>query len=285
MSRKYILLTTLLGFVFAIGVSHGIPVESTTVKILVPPPSSSADDSDDAIIIEAGDSAGTVDEVHEFNAADCLLPKSKGPCRAVIDSWFYSTVTKFCEPFAWSGCGGNNNRFSEKAFCETHCSKEKLTGQAGSSASGPTKPSTPVLFPGSEVNGRNNSNTNCPEFDGCGPLKCAVTTDPVTGCQKCECASGANGPESDGETPAAKLPVGSVSGNPELEGTTGPKKAEKPEDVCHLPETRGNCRAMMTRWRYNPEIKECVQFHFGGCDGNTNNFVNKEKCTEFCKGQ
>ncbi len=31
------------------------------------------------------------------------------------------------------------------------------------------------------------------------------------------------------------------------------------EEVCKLPETRGNCRAMMTRWRYSPELKEYVQ--------------------------
>lgn len=121
---------------------------------------------------------------------------------------------------AWSGCGGNNNRFSEKSFCQTHCSKEKLTGVAGSTKQKlVAAPTFPILVPST------NNNTNCPEFDGCGPLKCAVALDSVTGCQKCQCATAgtaANAPESD-DGQAKLLPIGSVSGNPDLHNA--PKKA------------------------------------------------------------
>lgn len=61
--------------------------------------------------------------------------------------------------------------------------------------------------------------------------------------------------------------------------------SERPEEICNLPATRGHCRAMMTRYRYDPKVKDCVQFHFGGCEGNANNFVTKEKCMVFCEGQ
>jgi len=57
------------------------------------------------------------------------------------------------------------------------------------------------------------------------------------------------------------------------------------EAVCKLPVSRGHCRAMMTRWRYNPRDGDCEMFHYGGCEGNANNFASKEKCLSYCKGQ
>jgi len=262
-------------------------VESSTVKILIPSPDPSFDD-DEAVIIEANPNAPPVDTTPEsFHAQDCLLPKVKGPCRAIIDSWYYNSGTASCELFQWSGCGGNNNRFSEKAFCQLHCSAEKLKN---------------VAKPTHQSQRRKNetSESKCPKFEGCGPLKCGVSKDPVTGCEKCECnfpgsTSGANGPNANSNSSTSGIILGSVSGNPEdptqqshvpKTSTKDLKKpALKPEEICKLPETRGNCRAMMTRWRYNPAIKDCVEFHFGGCDGNPNNFVSKDKCLELCKGQ
>jgi hypothetical protein len=264
-SSQRIVFFALMGFVACIGLTLALPMESTTVKILIPPPSTDSDE-DDAVVIEAGkpDEPPKDETPEEFNSADCLLQKSKGPCRAVIDSWYYSTVTKACEPFAWSGCGGNNNRFSEKAFCETHCNKDKLTSVVSRNGTAESSTVVPILFPGT----KNGTAKSCPEFEGCGLIKCAVIEDPDTGCQKCACSA----------------PIGSVSGNPEAPKSIA-KPLGRPEDVCNLPETRGDCRAMLTRWRYNPEIKQCVQFHFGGCDGNSNNFVSQEKCLAFCNGQ
>jgi len=266
-------------------------VESSTVKILIPSPDPSFDDGDDdAVIIEANPNAPPVDSTPDtFHAGECLLPKVKGPCRAIIDSWYYNAGSSSCELFQWSGCGGNNNRFSEKAFCQLHCSAEKLKN-----AGKPTHQSQ-------RKKNETSSDSKCPKFEGCGPLKCGVSKDPVTGCEKCECnfpgstsTSGANGPNANSSTTGIIL--GSVSGNPEdpTQQSHVPPKATKqdkktallkPEEICKLPETRGNCRAMMTRWRYNPAIKDCVEFHFGGCDGNPNNFVSKDKCLELCKGQ
>ncbi|XP_021966122.1 protein AMBP [Folsomia candida] len=247
-------------------------VESTTVKVLMPPSASASfDDEDDAVIIDADNTSPPVDLTPEpFNISDCALPPVKGPCKAIIESWTYNVATASCEKFDWSGCGGNGNRFSEKAFCEKHCSKYGVGNNKKIAA-------------------------ECPKFEGCGPLKCGVSKDEITGCEKCDCNLAGVGND-------AVVIVGSVSGNrenPNQQAHVGKKpvvaggKADqpekktvlKPEEVCHLPETRGDCRAMMTRWRYSPEIKECVQFHFGGCDGNPNNFVSSEKCIEFCRGQ
>ncbi|XP_055636645.1 kunitz-type serine protease inhibitor bitisilin-1 [Toxorhynchites rutilus septentrionalis] len=55
-------------------------------------------------------------------------------------------------------------------------------------------------------------------------------------------------------------------------------------EKCKLPQRKGVCRALLPRWRYDPDSKTCHEFTFGGCDGNANNFMSYEKCMETCKG-
>jgi len=282
LSSTLLVMTILTNSIPTPDAKKSLNVESSTVKVLVPSPDPSFDD-DEAVIIEADPNAPPVDNTPDtFHAQDCLLPKVKGPCRAIIDSWYYNSGTGSCELFQWSGCGGNNNRFSEKSFCQLHCSSEKLKNVAKSTHQSQKRKN------------ETSTESKCPKFEGCGPLKCGMSKDPVTGCEKCDCnfpgSSGANGPNAN----SSGIILGSVSGNPEdptqqshvpKAATATKNPALKPEEICKLPETRGNCRAMMTRWRYNPSIKDCVEFHFGGCDGNPNNFVSKDKCLELCKGQ
>lgn len=54
---------------------------------------------------------------------------------------------------------------------------------------------------------------------------------------------------------------------------------------CRLPITSGPCEAYMPRWAYDPLREECVEFIYGGCEGNENNFMTREECQEICHGQ
>ncbi|CAD7079098.1 unnamed protein product [Hermetia illucens] len=54
-------------------------------------------------------------------------------------------------------------------------------------------------------------------------------------------------------------------------------------EMCNLPERAGRCMAYMPRFRYKPDTNECIQFIYGGCGGNGNNFFTKESCEEVCK--
>ncbi|KAF5274139.1 hypothetical protein FQR65_LT04537 [Abscondita terminalis] len=53
--------------------------------------------------------------------------------------------------------------------------------------------------------------------------------------------------------------------------------------ICNLSSSSGLCRAQLFRWRYSSEHGNCVQFVYGGCFGNANNFKSYEECTHFCK--
>ncbi|XP_055451909.1 WAP four-disulfide core domain protein 6A-like [Psammomys obesus] len=62
----------------------------------------------------------------------------------------------------------------------------------------------------------------------------------------------------------------------------GKKCLDTKEDVCSLPQDSGPCLAYFPRWRYDQETKLCTQFIYGGCQGNSNNFLSKDVCVSIC---
>ena len=43
-------------------------------------------------------------------------------------------------------------------------------------------------------------------------------------------------------------------------------------DRCSLPSEPGMCRAAFRRFYFEAKVNDCVQFIYGGCGGNGNNF-------------
>lgn len=58
----------------------------------------------------------------------------------------------------------------------------------------------------------------------------------------------------------------------------------EPKEFCRMPARKGVCRALIPRWSYDAQKKECVEFKFGGCDGNENNFPSFKACMTTCQG-
>ncbi|CAK6447895.1 unnamed protein product [Pipistrellus nathusii] len=65
-------------------------------------------------------------------------------------------------------------------------------------------------------------------------------------------------------------------------GQSSPQPSASRED-CKLPMEKGPCRAKLPRWYYNSSIPGCTLFHFGGCEGNRNNFQRRDACDKVCK--
>ncbi|CAD0198913.1 unnamed protein product [Chrysodeixis includens] len=65
------------------------------------------------------------DDVSCFNNTTplevCKLPMSVGHCRGYEERWFYEWAKHSCEPFGFSGCGGNGNNFRTRDHCLRAC--------------------------------------------------------------------------------------------------------------------------------------------------------------------
>lgn len=53
--------------------------------------------------------------------------------------------------------------------------------------------------------------------------------------------------------------------------------------VCEQPLDAGPCDAALRRFRYDARTDECVQFTYGGCLGNENNFATRNECNRACR--
>ncbi|KAH8336674.1 hypothetical protein KR059_000850, partial [Drosophila kikkawai] len=51
----------------------------------------------------------------------CHLPMQPGKCRHGVKAWYYNHVTKKCQRFIYTLCGGNENRFYTNKECMDYC--------------------------------------------------------------------------------------------------------------------------------------------------------------------
>ncbi|GFS90411.1 haemalin, partial [Nephila pilipes] len=54
------------------------------------------------------------------------------------------------------------------------------------------------------------------------------------------------------------------------------------ENICRLPAKTGPCKAHITRFFFDHTKGKCLEFVYGGCDGNENNFVTLKDCEQTC---
>ncbi|RCN35663.1 Kunitz/Bovine pancreatic trypsin inhibitor domain protein [Ancylostoma caninum] len=54
---------------------------------------------------------------------------------------------------------------------------------------------------------------------------------------------------------------------------------------CTLQLASGPCRASIQRYGYDTAKGKCVEFTYGGCEGNKNNFLTMENCEKECMGK
>ncbi|XP_072268435.1 collagen alpha-4(VI) chain-like isoform X2 [Pyxicephalus adspersus] len=68
--------------------------------------------------------------------------------------------------------------------------------------------------------------------------------------------------------------------------TTGQGTSEGSElisrDICQLKQEEGDCQDYILKWWYNSDQNECVQFWYGGCGGNRNQFETQDQCEAAC---
>ncbi len=53
-------------------------------------------------------------------------------------------------------------------------------------------------------------------------------------------------------------------------------------DICDEPIEPGPCKAAIPSWGFDSDAGKCVEFTYGGCDGNHNRFETEEACKRTC---
>ncbi|CAH0383119.1 unnamed protein product [Bemisia tabaci] len=54
------------------------------------------------------------------------------------------------------------------------------------------------------------------------------------------------------------------------------------KDVCEQTTEEGPCKGQFTRWTFDKASQSCIQFNYGGCQGNDNNFLTQSACHQRC---
>lgn len=182
----------------------------------------------------------------------CTLQKDVGPCRAAVKRFFFNQNTKQCEEFIFGGCQGNENNFKSQSECQEKCSSNSVSQAV-------------------------QDNGICSLKKEQGPCRGAFKKfffNPAT--NKCEqfIYGGCQGNENnfENETDCLKR-CGSSLTKPVI---------EQASNKCNLPMDVGPCFAAFQRYFYNPTLKRCQQFTYGGCQGNANNFKTEEECKSEC---
>ena len=56
-----------------------------------------------------------------FLAEECSMDLDSGPCNDYLPTWGFNKTVGLCQPFVYSGCEGNDNRFETKDACDHKC--------------------------------------------------------------------------------------------------------------------------------------------------------------------
>ncbi|XP_047512868.1 uncharacterized protein LOC125054801 [Pieris napi] len=236
----------------------------------------------------------------------CNLPIERGTCAGNFLRWGYNSATRRCSQFIWGGCEGNNNRFGSEAACMQRCNPPGslqaeciLPQEAGNctekrpvwSFSQTSNKCVPFHYTGCGGNvNRFNSEKEC--ASACPKQKEDICTLPLLyeNCYHCyprwfydmttrRCnmflGNGKNANNFDNKETCMN------QCEEEFEVEIVPPEIEKPS-VCHLNLNSGPCSDTINRWGYDTQRDACVQFQYGGCGGNKNNFPSKEMCHRQC---
>ena len=63
----------------------------------------------------------TMSTVESVPDPRCYLKQEVGPCRGLIERFWFNPSARRCEEFFFGGCGGNRNNFRTIEDCTASC--------------------------------------------------------------------------------------------------------------------------------------------------------------------
>ncbi|PAV75122.1 hypothetical protein WR25_14816 [Diploscapter pachys] len=201
---------------------------------------------------------------------------------ANLPRFYYDSFEDQCEPFNYTGIGGNENNFVSLSECQVKCPGYRDFCPHGR----PLLKNSTFVTCGIDtfcpkgyichVSNRDAKNVCCPD-----PVSfCALNIEPGP------CSGSQRRFAYDKNTGACKkFSYGGCEGN--LNNFDSLEKCTKkidifPEELCLLSIDRGACGGRQTRYAFNRQSSQCVPFEYTGCGGNLNNFVSMQDCMATC---
>ncbi|XP_053376969.1 papilin-like [Mercenaria mercenaria] len=182
----------------------------------------------------------------------CSLPLQT-PCsrRDSGPFWYYEKLSGQCKEVPNGDCNDNQNNFRSQAECDAYCSRERVCR--------PLTYESDIRCLAYMEHWTYNADTGACEmfvYGGCGGT--ANNFDSQDACNR-KCLGQVV------EPPVTRAPEPASAG-----------------EICAMAEDSGNCLAYIRNWRYDSLTGKCIQFTYGGCGGNANNFQSREECEAFC---
>ncbi|CAD5222673.1 unnamed protein product [Bursaphelenchus okinawaensis] len=210
-----------------------------------------------------GNEIAIAEKVNEEKEAErCLEPLIVGSCSNRLPAYYYNQEARRCEPFMYSGCDGNGNRFLTLQQCKKSCDRFHSVKSE----------ETACFHPLNAGYGRHNK--TCirkagfrfyynPQYQRCGRFwyfGCGGNENRFKTYEKCENTCSVNS---------------LISAD------------NKPISACFEPIEVGNCPDSsdvfkIKKFAYVPDKGTCVQFNYASCNGNDNNFDTQEECVAHC---
>ncbi|XP_035782943.1 papilin-like isoform X2 [Anopheles albimanus] len=197
----------------------------------------------------------------------CFLPAETGECQNYTAHWYFDTKDNRCRQFYYGGCGGNGNNFVDEQSCINRC----IDGGAKQEPAEPEAPERrPPVAETSPVDQFDRRYCQLPMDHGdreCKPYQGRFYFDSEKGVCTLFTYTGCGGNQNNFQTEA------------ECEQACG-----REQNVCELPQERGDCESNEERWFYDRRAQRCLSFNYSGCGGNGNNFYRQDECERQCSG-
>ena len=218
---------------------------------------------------------------------ECLLPVDIGPCSGLYPRFYFDSEDKTCEQFTFGGCGGNRNNFMSQEMCENMCRHYMVSPQIVTTAKAMLKTTELEEIPNVEaiphvttVKIKEPAVTSKPKelietTDHPNKIVTFIPFDPFI------------------SVPTESQPINTAAPvEPPLTVTPSEKEVISDKTLfdilalnedCLLPVDIGPCSGVYNRAYFNTKSKKCEEFVYGGCSGNTNNFMSLKMCEARCK--
>uniref|UniRef100_A0A915K375 BPTI/Kunitz inhibitor domain-containing protein n=1 Tax=Romanomermis culicivorax TaxID=13658 RepID=A0A915K375_ROMCU len=250
-----------------------LPVENKVVGPIVVPKALSG--------AKATASVQKVTQPTTFSLEKCDQPKDPGPCKGPFQTrWWFNRDTHTCETFEYGGCSGNKNHFFSVKECEIHCLNPlNLLGVRSPIQKLPSTEGAATVQVAQFQNFPQDQTIASHGEDACslpkdqGPCINFVSRwffNSRSGqCEQFQfgsCGGNLNNFDSEDICRARCVTVIDIV----------------LPHICALPKDPGPCNGYNPRFYFNNRNLRCELFVWGGCQGNQNNFENKQICDFAC---